>query len=126
MTSYSQKYFSEIPHTFVAIRGELSTLRINSVDNPHLSTLLTCYSAKKAEVSGRSKKVIHNFDGLMHIIPTIQQDSTNFLQVNIKNRKRNPQNCKQVFINASDGAKKLPRKKKNHPYFLLTKNKNMV
>ena len=60
----------------------------------------------------------------MHIIPTIQQNSTNFLQHRGKIKKRNPQNCKQVFINARMEVKKLRRKKQNASVIFIDKNKN--
>ena len=62
----------------------------------------------------------------MHNITTIQQNSTVFLHLQIEIKKRNPQNCKQVFINASRYAKNFYGEKGKTADFLLTKNKNMI
>ena len=98
----------------------------SAVDNPDLSTHKAFCSAKKAELLHRSKKVIHNFNVVMHIIPTIQQFSPAFSPAERKNAKRIPQNCKQVFINARESAKKTGKKREKLTCFLLTKIKNMV
>ena len=93
----------------------------SAVDNPDLSTHKAFCSAKKAELLHRSKKVIHNFNVVMHIIPTIQQFSPAFSPAERKNAKRIPQNCKQVFINARESAKKTGKKKGKADLFFIDK-----
>ena len=95
----------------------------SAVDNPDLSTHKAFCSVKKAELLHRSKKVIHNFNVVMHIIPTIQQFSPAFSPAERKNAKRIPQNCKQVFINARESAKKTGKKKGKADLFFIDKNK---
>ena len=95
----------------------------SAVDNPDLSTHKAFCSAKKAELLHRSKKVIHNFNVVMHIIPTIQQFSPAFSPAERKKRKKNSTKLQTSVYKCKGICQNNGQKKGKAALFFIDKNK---